>query len=254
MTALIKAELLKLRSTRAALGLFITVLVVTLVPLVILLAAVPKAWLESDGVGGFLTTASALVPLVLLVFGILGMTNEYRHGTITSSYLVTPRRWQVMVVKLAVYAAIGILTMLAAVALVYLVILAGGVARGVEIDAGGGATLGDYARQIVVAGLITTFGVGLGALFRAQAITVAGALIWALVVENIISAVKPKIGMWMPFTVFNAVSAAHVDSAADPISSAVDQLSRPGAFAVSLVYIAAVSLLAVFISLRRDVT
>ena len=45
------------------------------------------------------------MPLVLLVFGILGMTNEYRHGTITYTYLVTPRRWQVMVVKLVVYAA-----------------------------------------------------------------------------------------------------------------------------------------------------
>lgn len=254
MTDLVKAELLKLRSTRTALGLFITILVVTLVPLVILIAAVPREWLESDGVGGFLNTASALVPLVLLVFGILGMTNEYRHGTITYSYLVTPRRWQVMVVKLIVYAVVGIITMLVAVALVYLAILAGGAIRGVEIDASGGATLGDYARQIVVAGLITTFGVGLGALFRAQVVTVAGVLIWALVVENIISVVKPKVGMWMPFTVFSDVSATRIDSTAGAVSSAVDQLSRSSAFLVSLAYIAAVSLLAVFISLRRDVT
>ena len=47
------------------------------------------------------------MPLVLLVFGILGMTNEYRHGTITYSYLVTPRRWQVMVMKLVVYLLVG---------------------------------------------------------------------------------------------------------------------------------------------------
>jgi ABC-2 type transport system permease protein len=254
MTALLKAELLKLRSTRTAIGLFVVILIVTLVPLILLIALVPTSWLESDGIGGFLNTASALVPLVLLVFGILGMTNEYRHGTITYSYLVTPRRWQVMVVKLVVYAAIGILTMLVAVILVYLVILAGGAIRGVEIDASGGATLGDYARQIVVAGLITTFGVGLGALFRAQVITVAGVLIWALVVENIITVVKPKIGMWMPFTVFGDVSAARVDSTANAVSSVADQLSRSSAFAVSLVYIAVVSLLAVFISLRRDVT
>lgn len=249
-----RAELLKLRSTRTALGLFIVILIVTLVPLILLLAFVPRDWLEADGVASFLNMASALVPLVLLVFGILGMTNEYRHGTITYSYLVTPRRWQVMVVKLAVYAAVGLVTMLAAVLLVYLVILAGGAIRGVEIDASGGATLGDYARQIVVAGLITTFGVALGALFRAQVVTVAGTLIWALVVENIISVVKPKVGMWMPFTVFNDVSAARLEGNADVVSSAADQLSRPSAFVVSLVYIAVVSLLAVYISLRRDVT
>ena len=34
----------------------------------------------------------------------------------------------------------------------------------------------------------------------------------------------------------------------------VEQFSRPTAFLVSLAYIAVVSLLAVFISLRRDVT
>ena len=193
------------------------------------------------------------MPLVLLVFGILGMTNEYRHGTITYSYLVTPKRWQVMVVKLAVYAVVGIVTMLVAVVLVYLVIRVGGAIRGIDIDATGGNTLGDYARTIIVAGLVTTFGVALGALFRAQVITVAGALIWALFVENIIVVLKPKIGMWMPFTVFNNVSAAQIPSSEDAVM-AVEQFSRSTAFLVSLVYIALVSLLAVFISLRRDVT
>ena len=254
MTGLVMAELLKLRSTRTALGLFIVILIVTLVPLILLIALVPRDWLEADGVANLLNTASALVPLVLLVFGILGMTNEYRHGTITYSYLVTPRRWQVMVIKLVVYAAVGIVTMLAAVVLVYLVILAGGAIRGVEIDASGGATLGDYARQIVVAGLLTTFGVALGALFRAQVITVAGALIWALVVENIISLVRPGVGVWLPFNVFNDVSAARVEGGVSTVSSAAVQLSRSSAFLVSIVYIATVSLLAVYISLRRDVT
>jgi len=254
VTGLVMAELLKLRSTRTALGLFIVILIVTLVPLILLIALVPRDWLEADGVANLLNTASALVPLVLLVFGILGMTNEYRHGTITYSYLVTPRRWQVMVIKLVVYAAVGIVTMLAAVVLVYLVILAGGAIRGVEIDASGGATLGDYARQIVVAGLLTTFGVALGALFRAQVITVAGALIWALVVENIISLVRPGVGVWLPFNVFNDVSAARVEGGVSAVSSAAVQLSRSSAFLVSIVYIAAVSLLAVYISLRRDVT
>ncbi|NLE22559.1 MAG: ABC transporter permease subunit [Actinobacteria bacterium] len=254
MIALARAELLKLRSTRTALGLFIVILVVTLVPLVALIVTLPKDWLETDGVSGFLNTASALVPLVLLVFGILGMTNEYRHGTITYSYLVTPRRWQVMVVKLAVYALVGILTMLVAVVLVYLVILLGGAVRGVEIDATGGSTLGDFARSIIVAGLITTFGVGLGALFRAQVITVAGALIWALAAESIIAVVKPAVGKWLPFVVFNQVSAAQISDDPAALGNMAEQLSRPEAFVVSLVYIAVVAVAAVFISLRRDVT
>ena len=210
MIALARAELLKLRSTRTALGLFIILLVVTLVPLILLISLLPKDQLAGDGVGELLAAVSALVPLVLLVFGILGMTNEYRHGTITYSYLVTPRRWQVMVIKLVVYALVGIVTMLVAVVLVYVVIRIGGSIRGVDLDPSGGATIGDYARQIIVAGLITTFGVALGALIRAQIITVAGALIWALFVENIIVVLKPAIGNWLPFIVFNQVSAAQM--------------------------------------------
>jgi len=254
MIALARAELLKLRSTRTALGLFIVVLVVTLGPLIALIALVPKDWLETDGVTGFLGTASALVPLVLLVFGILGMTNEYRHGTITYSYLVTPRRWQVMVVKLVVYALVGMATMLLAAALVFVAIRVGVAIRGVELDATGGSTLGDYARQIVVAGLITTFGVALGALVRAQVITVAATLIWALFVENIIVVLKPAVGAWLPFVVFNQVSAAQMPGDGADAAFMTDMLTRPQAFLVSIAYIAVVSVAAVFISLRRDVT
>ncbi len=254
MIALAQAELLKLRSTRTALGLFVAVLVATLLPLVLIIALTPKDWLESDGVSAFLSTASALVPLVLLVFGILGMTNEYRHGTITYSYLVTPRRWQVMVTKLAVYAVVGMATMLLAVALVYVVIGVGGAVRGVDIDATGGATGGDYARQIVVAGLITAFGVALGALVRAQIVTVAATLIWALFVENLIAVLKPAVGTWLPFSVFNQVSAAQYSMEVDDTPFATTGLSGPQAFLVSVAYIAIVSVAAVFISLRRDVS
>jgi hypothetical protein len=247
--ALARAELLKLRSTRTALGLFIVILVVTLVPLVGLLIALSPADLASGGLGAI---AISLVPLVLLVFGILGMTNEYRHGTITYTYLVTPRRWQVMVTKLVAYAVVGIITMLATVVLVYAVLRVGGAIRGVEIDPMGEATLGDTTRQIVVAGLITTFGVALGALLRAQVVTVAGALIWALFVENIIVVLKPAVGAWLPFTVFQQVGAGQTVEAG--AVAAGEMLTRPAAFVVSLVYIAVVSVAAVFISLRRDVT
>lgn len=254
MIALARSELLKLRSTRTALVLFIVVLLVVLVPLVLLMTLLPTTWLETDGVTNFLNTASTLVPLALLVFGILGMTGEYRHGTITSSYLVTPRRWQVMVAKLAVYAIVGMAMMLLAVVLVWAVISLGATIRSVEIDATGGATLGDYARQIVVAGLITAFGVALGALVRAQVITVAVTLIWALIAEPFIAVLKPTVGNWLPFSVFNQVTVANVTTKAADTTATVGGLDRPQAFLVSIAYIAVVAVAAVFISLRRDVT
>ena len=251
MIALARSELLKLRSTRTALVLFIVVLLVVLVPLVLLLTLLPTSWLETDGVTTFLNTASTLVPLALLVFGILGMTGEYRHGAITYTYLATPRRGRVMIVKLVVYAVVGCLVMLLALLLANLIGAIGLPIRGVSYPAPDGAALADYARQIVTAGLITAFGVALGALFRAQVATVAGTLIWALMVEPLIVVFKPHIGTWLPFNVFSQVISLRIGSVD---GGAAEGLSRPEAFLVSIGYIAAVSVLAVFISMRRDVT
>jgi ABC-2 type transport system permease protein len=252
--ALARSEFLKLRSTRTALVLFLVVLLVVTVPLALLMALLPRDLLETDGATSLLNTASTLVPLALLVFGILGMTGEYRHGTITYSYLVTPRRWQVMVVKLAVYAVVGMAAMALAVALVFAVISLGGAIRGLTIDAGGGATPGDYVRQIAVAGLMTAFGIALGALARNQAVTVAATLMWALVAEPLIGAFKPAVGNWLPFSVFGQVTTGTVTLQSADSTATVTGLDRPQAFLVSLAYIAAVSLAAVFISRRRDVT
>ena len=66
--------------------------------------------------------------------------------------------------------------------------------------------LADLARRLVVAGLMTAFGVALGALLRLQVATVAGVLIWALAIEPIIAVIRPKVGTWLPFTVFNQVT------------------------------------------------
>ena len=248
MIHLARAELLKLRSTRTAMGLGIATAVVALVPSILLVALLPIDDLSRDQAATDLIGVSALVPYVLLVFGILGMTNEYRHGTITYTYLATPRRWQVMVVKLAVYALVGMVLMLLTLVAVHLVVLIGGEARGVSMLTFGDLDFVDYARQIVVAGLMTAFGVSLGALFRAQVPTVASVLIWALAVEGIIAAFKPAVGTWLPFVVFAQVTGGRLGG-----DTGVG-LGRPEAFLVSIAYIGIASVAAVYLSMRRDVT
>jgi hypothetical protein len=249
MIDLLRAEFLKIRSTRTALGLFIINLVVSVVPTILLVALAPREVLDSQDAGSFFDVAASLVPYVVLVFGILGMTNEYRHGTITYTYVATPRRGRVMIVKLVVYALVGAAMMLLAIALVQLTARVGLQVRDIAYQSPAGTTLADPARQIVVAGLMTAFGVSLGALLRAQVPTVAGVLIWAFAVESIIALVRPKIGVWLPFTVFGQVTGGRVGGVESSIG-----LERPEAFLVSVVYICVVSVAAVLISMSRDVT
>jgi len=255
---LLLAEFLKLRSTRTALGLLIAAVLVSVVPAILVLVFAPTDFLEDESVGGLglIVAGMTLVPLLGLVFGILSMTNEYRHGTITYSYLVTPRRARVIVVKLLVCFVVGVAVLAFVGALVTLTAVIGYEIRDLALEMGG--LFDDGVAQTIVlvlltAGLMASFGVGLGALFRNQPATVAGTLIWALAVESIIVGLKPRIGQYLPFAALDQVVAGGVTIGTQTEAAQIG-LSRPEAFLISLAYIAAVSVAAVFTTMRRDVT
>lgn len=253
MIDLFRSEVLKLRSTRTALGLLSAAVLVGVLSAVLVLAFVPAEGLEEDGAVVTVLAGATLVPLLGLVFGILSMTNEYRHGTITYSYLVTPRRWKVIAVKLVVCFVVGT-TVLALVGLLLaLVALIGYQIRGLDMDVNS-ITAGDAAKAIalilVTAGLMASFGVALGALLRNQPIAVAGTLIWALGVESTIFGLRPGVGQYLPFTAMEQV----VSGALTVGPESDIGLTRPEAFVVSLAYIAVTSVAAVYTTMRRDVT
>ena len=93
---LIRAELLKLRTTRmvySLLGALLLIVAIATVAVIIDQSASELAG-EEDQSGFFGTAATGIIFVLLL--GVMIMSGEFRHGTITQTFLITPNRWKVL--------------------------------------------------------------------------------------------------------------------------------------------------------------
>lgn len=201
MSDLVRAELLKLGTTRVLYGLLAVTLALTAMGVVgtILTAGdggtpplgTDEAVRNVFGNGG---TAS----LFTLVLGILVVSGEIRHGTITQTFLVTPRRARVVGAKLVAIVAVGA----ALGALASLVTAVVGLPWLAAEDAGASLLSADVAGPmlavLVSAALFGVMGVGLGALIRNQVAAIVVALVWQFLLENLLVGLLPEVGRWLP--------------------------------------------------------
>jgi ABC-2 type transport system permease protein len=177
---LISGELIKVRTTRTALGFgAASVLLVLALVLISFLAGDPTTVADKRdalNVGGVLS-----VPL--LIFGIVGATGEYRHRTIAPAVLIAPGRARLTVARLIAY----MLTALVVGAAMVIVALAVGLplAGGGE-DLAGSDTLRIAGGGLLVSVLTVTLGVGVGVLVRNQVAGVVGALIWLFILSPVL--------------------------------------------------------------------
>jgi len=193
VSTLLRAELLKLRTTRTFVALVGAALVLSLA-LTVLLASLVDVETESDVSDVLLTDTSSLFILVLAA---VGMTGEWRHRTITGTVLAAPDRVRVLLAKVAVYALAGIVLSL----VVSLVSMAVGSAilssRGqITLDAGDLASI--LWRNLVVAAYGGAIGVLVGALVRNQAAAIVGILVWLFLIEPAVLAAASDVGRFGP--------------------------------------------------------
>ncbi|KRE35571.1 ABC transporter permease [Janibacter sp. Soil728] len=218
----------------------------------------PEAQMNSDptNVANSVYTAGLGVAYLLtLTVGVMHIGSEYRHKTITSTFLATPRRVRVMAAKvislLAIGAMYGVVSLIGSVGVGALVLAS----RGAEVfpSAEVGRTL---VLSLLVLGLWALIGLGAGILIPNQvaALLISVAVAWI---------VEPLIGFGLQLFDWGGEVAQFLPSSAtQAIVSGVntsgmgnaDQLSWWAGALVLMAYAALLAGVGTLITTRKDIS
>lgn len=192
MTRLLSSELLKLRTTRTFYALIGGA--VALIVIIAVLAAALGKFNGTETPGRDLLAVAGLAPLCALVIGVIGVTTEFRHGTITPSLLVEPVRTRLMAAKLLAQLlaglVLGLLCYGVCAGIVAGILSSRGIATGMSTSEWIGAVIGGAVATMLYAAL----GLGVGALLRNQVGAIVVLLAWVFVIENLLGIIPGGFG------------------------------------------------------------
>jgi ABC-2 type transport system permease protein len=195
VTPLLKAELLKLRTTRTFVALTSVAIGLSLV-VGLLFSIFANPTEETVVRDVFLSDTSSLF---IMILGLVGITGEWRHRTITSSVLAAPDRVRFLLAKTFAFAAAGaLLSLLITISIDIVGYLS------LTIQEEPTPSIGDLVdllwRNMLIAALLGAFGVGLGAVIRNQVVAIVGLLVWAIAVEPALIGLVPEVGRFAPIS------------------------------------------------------
>jgi ABC-type transport system involved in multi-copper enzyme maturation permease subunit len=240
----IRAELLKIRSTRTTVGIVVgMVALIVLFSLLSGLVSKPPSLSTTEDQRGLLSLGS-LAGVFSALAGIMLVTSEYRFGTIRPTFLFTPKRSRVIGAKLVAGLLAGIVFGLIGEGLGFAIGIAALRGRGINyaLDANQTALL--LFGTLVGVALWGALGVGLGTIVRNQVGAIIGILAWGFIVENLLFAFVPSVGRFAP---------AHAQDALTGLTT--DHLLPAAAGgAILLAWTAALALVGIVLVRHRDVT
>src|SRR3954471_4271889 len=194
MIRLIRAEVLKLRTTQVWLWLLLADIAVG--ALVAIGSLAPHDAIKESKDVPFLFATSNSALLTAFVLGVLGITTEFRYQTITPTVLATPSRWAIVTAKMITYAFVGLVYAAACVGVQLAIALPWLSARHIDVDFHDHNLQRALFGMLVVFALFALFGIGLGALLRNQILSVTLGLIFLLVIQNLVVAIPPIQDAW----------------------------------------------------------
>jgi ABC-2 type transport system permease protein len=251
MIRLVRAEFTKLRTTRLVYGVAAVMAAFGVLTVVANATSAGQQGNPPLSADSFPMLVAAPVRHTLLagaalLLGILGMTGEFRHHTVTQTFLVTPDRGRVVAAKLVAYPLAAIVLALATLAVTAAVATGWLAAKGITpslLDARLGRVVGV---ALLGAGLCGLVGVGVAALVRNQVAALVGVVVWVLLVEGLLMSLlnAPSLGKWLP-------SAAAKAAITSPGGA---QLSRLAGTLLLVGYALALALVGTRLVVRRDIT
>lgn len=249
MSAILRSELLKQRTTRTNVGLVLGLVVLILFVILLHALNLPAGDLEHrDGQLMVVGWGTALGTLFAALLGAMSITSEFRYGTIRPTLLATPHRSRVIAAKVCASALAGSALGLLAGTLAASAASVAFAARNIDIQ----LTAGDYALLIAGGAAAASFwaaiGVGIGALVRDQTATIAGICAWMLLVEPLLLANLSEQTRYAP-----AAAAGALAGATAPMH--LNNLFNPAIGALLLaVYATAIAAAGSSVMARRDIT
>jgi ABC-type transport system involved in multi-copper enzyme maturation permease subunit len=217
MIAQIRAELLKIRSTRTTVGL-----ILGMVALILLFTLLTGLLTHPSGLGSKedqrqLLSLGSLAGVFSALAGMLLVTSEYRYGTIRPTFLFNPARSHVLTAKIVVGALAGLAFGILGEAIGY-VILDG---RGITIVLTSSDVLLLTLGGLAGVALWGAIGVGVGAIIHNQVGAVITLLAWGLVVDNLLFALVPSVGRFVPTRAADALMGLRVHHLLSPGAGAI---------------------------------
>lgn len=182
MKRLIASELIKLRTTRT-----VYLMLLGLVALAGLTVIDPDrpaaAFAQPFHEQMFVFFTTMLARIMILVVGIRAITDEFRHGTMAPTLLVSPNRTRLLLAKVIAVAGVGALFGLVAWGVMVGAASAIAALDGVSLRLGADATRSLIGSVAAGAGW-AALGVGVGAIIRSQVAAIVSGFLWLMILED----------------------------------------------------------------------
>jgi ABC-2 type transport system permease protein len=246
MTALVRSELLKIRTTRSWWGYLGTL--VLLVGLATAAEVGSREELEQVELVS-LADLAGITSLLAIILGITIVTAEFRHGTITPTLLATPKRGLVLAGKAISGTAVTLLFVLLAFLVVTAVALTWSLFATVDFNGDGGEVAGRAAKVALGVVLWLLLGVAIGVAVQGQVAALVGTLVWIFLVETLLIGALGLVDWegvrkYLPFQALDGADGVGGD----------ELLSYWPAVGVSLAWIALIGAFGAVRLARRDIT